>query len=298
LDTKANYMVVGLFVILLGAALVFGVFWMSATHNAKNYNFYLVYTNEAVSGLNVHAPVKFNGVKVGYVKSIKLNLDDIKQVKLLLAIEESVPITTSTVATLKAQGITGITYLGLKAETAKAPLLKAKPSQEYPVIPSQPSLFIQLGDVLRKITNNVDQLTQSFKLIFDQENAETLTRSLKNIEHITTTIVKNDKAIDESIKSANVLLKKSSEKLPPVLDKLSDTLTMLYATSKSVKQDADASRVLIQNFTTQELPSSLTLIDRLSNLTLTIQAVAEKLQLNPSMLVRGELPPPPGPGER
>ncbi|MDP2786291.1 MAG: MCE family protein, partial [Sulfurimicrobium sp.] len=62
METKVNYTIVGLFVILLFAALVAGILWLSGgAQYRKTYDTYLAYMNESVSGLNLNAPVKYRG---------------------------------------------------------------------------------------------------------------------------------------------------------------------------------------------------------------------------------------------
>jgi len=85
LESKANYTVVGIAVLLLTAALLSTALWLSVGFDQKKYTIYAVYLNEAASGLSHDSVVRYNGVKVGYVKSIDLNVSDPQQVILLLA---------------------------------------------------------------------------------------------------------------------------------------------------------------------------------------------------------------------
>ena len=155
MDTKVNYTVVGIFVVVLTVAFVVMFSWLSTTRHDQVYHTYLTYVHEDVTGLSVQTPVRYNGVKVGYVSSVELDPHNPQLVKLTLKVEEGTPITTSTVATLLPMGITGVIYVGLKALTPRAPLLGAKSGQKYPIIPAQPSLFMQLGKVLPELTNKI-----------------------------------------------------------------------------------------------------------------------------------------------
>src|SRR5690606_22120300 len=119
MDTKVNYTVVGIFVILLCLMLVIFFLWLTSLQHREVYDTYIVYMHEEVSGLGTQGPVRYNGVKVGYVDSIRLNPQDPQQVVLKLKIRRGTPITTSTIATLVSEGITGIDYVGLKALTSQ-----------------------------------------------------------------------------------------------------------------------------------------------------------------------------------
>ena len=65
-----------------------------------------------VSGIGLQTPVRFNGVKMGYVQKIELNrADDPQQVIWTLKIREETPVTTSSIATLRSEGIMGTDYV-------------------------------------------------------------------------------------------------------------------------------------------------------------------------------------------
>ena len=109
MESKVNLPLVGAFVLALAAVLIAGVLWLATggvyqTH----YDLYQAALEESVAGLNPNAPVKYNGVDVGKVRSITLDAGNPQRVKLLFAIESGTPIKQDTVATLKTQGLTGI----------------------------------------------------------------------------------------------------------------------------------------------------------------------------------------------
>ncbi|MHB8426113.1 MAG: MlaD family protein, partial [Gammaproteobacteria bacterium] len=114
METKVNYVAVGIFVLLLGTALIGGVLWISSgTAYRAAYDTYLTYMNESVSGLSVSAPVRYRGVEVGRVRRIALAPNDPEQVELTLDIERGTPVSQDTVATLRTQGLTGIAFVDL-----------------------------------------------------------------------------------------------------------------------------------------------------------------------------------------
>ena len=77
METKVNYAAVGLFVLALSAALVAGILWIaSGGAFQKHYDLYLAIEEESVAGLNLNAPVKYNGVDVGKVRDIRLDPRD------------------------------------------------------------------------------------------------------------------------------------------------------------------------------------------------------------------------------
>ena len=191
MEGKVNYTVVGIFVVVLMVLLFFMVFWFTTYSRTQQYKPYLLYVHEDVTGLSVDSAVRFNGVQVGFVQSIKLDESNPKLVKLLLQIEPHVRITTSTYALLNAQGITGVIYVNLKSSTVEAPLLKAQPGEKSPVIPARPSLLMQLSSVLPEVTKDIQQLSASIAQVLDVPNRQSISNSLKNVEHFTQTLSNN-----------------------------------------------------------------------------------------------------------
>ncbi len=308
MDFKVNYTVVGLFVILLSAVLIVLFFWLSTFKHDKKYNTYLVYMSEEVTGLSVQGPVRFNGVPVGFVKDIELDPDNPQLVELTLQIEENTPITTSTVAKLNIQGITGVLYVSLKAETIRAPILKAKPGEKYPIIPSKPSLFMELSEVLPEITKNMKSIGESVSKLLDEENRIAIKNSLQNIATFSESLADNTENINASLKYLKKTLKNSSvasEELPAVVNQLKTTLKSLEKMSDQMKLASRSANTLLQeshvavmNLSTQVVPSVQQVMMHLNSMTSNLTQITYQLERNPSILIRGKRPLPLGPGEK
>ena len=314
-ESKVHYSVVGFFVVLLGSALIAVFFWLTTVKHDKVYKTYLVYVHEEVTGLSLDSPVRYNGVPVGYVKSVKLDPNNPQLVRIILLIEEGTPITTSTVATLRTQGITGVLYLGLKAKTENAPLLRAKRGEPYPIIPAEPSLLVQLSEVLPRITHTVNNIGKSVEKILSAQNQQALSDTLQNMSKFTDMLADNSKSLDATVKSLRVTLKnteKASAQFPKTMDNLNDALDSVDSAANEVKNatkkvgDASESfgramtqgETLMNSLNTQIVPSTQQLLMQLNGLTTNLQGLSEKVLHNPSILVRGANPPAPGPGEQ
>ena len=145
MEEKVNFTVVGVFVLVLSAALIGGVLWFSSgvTYRAS-YDIYRTYMNESVAGLNLNATMRYRGVEVGRVKKIALAPGNVELVELTLAIESGTPVKVDTVAILSTQGLTGIAFVDLRGGSRDSPALKAESDAPYPVIRSGPSLMVRL----------------------------------------------------------------------------------------------------------------------------------------------------------
>lgn len=193
MESKTNYTIVGLTVVSLLFGLLIAALWLSEGFNRKTYQYYTVYMQEAVSGLNQESLVKYNGVKVGVVHEIKLSKANPQLVRLTLKVEDTTPVTTSTYASLIPQGITGTTYLGLSADSSDPTPIKAEAGEPYPVIPYKPSFLTQ-------IEKTVTTLSVSLKAFLSDENAHNFKLTLKNLQRISAILAVNDESLGDTLK--------------------------------------------------------------------------------------------------
>lgn len=300
-SSKINYTAVGFFVIVLTAAFIVIVFWLGALTHAQRYNTYLVHVREDVTGLSLDSPVRFNGVKVGYIDAIHLDKTNSKRVELILKIESTVKITTSTYAILNAQGITGVIYVNLKAQTEEAPLLTVLPGNKYPIIPSKPSFLMQLSEVLPEITKDIQNLSSSIAQVLDKKNRQAFGESLQNMSEFTKTLAENSENLTENLQLLKITLShlsEASKDMPDTIKKLNQTLSHATQTSDAITQTMQTGNIVLRNFSNQVLPNAQQALSSLNAATINMDRLLNELQRNPSMLVRGREPASPGPGEK
>lgn len=308
MDTKVNYVAVGLFVIALAAVLVGVALWLTAVRITEPTLTYVTYIHDEVSGLSHRSPVRFNGVKVGYVSLIELDKRNPQLVRVIMKIKGTAPITTATVATLSSEGITGVDYIALTATTANAPPLVAKPGEKHPVIPSNPSLFLKMSSAIQEITKSVSALTSDMRQMMDQQNRTAIKNTLLNVEKITNTIAANSENINKTLQSTTVLLNNTAEaskQFPKIVSKIDHTLTridnaalsMTHA-GGSVTSMMDQSTKTVRDISYQIVPTAHQLMLHLDGLAESLQQMARDLKLNPSIIIRGKALSPLGPGEK
>ncbi len=308
MEGRVSYLAVGLFIVALVVAAISVFFWLTLRKHDQSYSTYVVYLHEEVSGLSVQSSVRYNGVPVGYVKSINLVPSNPQLVQVLLDIESDAPINTSTVATLMSQGLTGVDYIGLQAQRVNAPRLVRHPGEEYPVIPSRPSLLVQLSAVMPQITQKITQLSDNISRLFDKKNTDSIAATLQNIQVFTATLKNNSDEISRSMNSLDQLLQHAqiaSKGLPELVQtttsamkELHNTAQLFGDTAKTTSQTLVTGQAAINNLTQQLLPSAQQVLQQLNNIEVNLQDLSTGLKRDPSMLVRGKQPAVPGPGER
>ncbi len=307
MESRVNYITVGIFLLMLSAAFIVGVFWLSAGETGRSYKTYLVILDESVAGLSQQNVVKYNGVNVGFVKSIGLNKENPQQVNVLIKVDDEVPITESTVAKLMYQGVTGLAYLGLKVETASAPLLKAKPGEDYPVIKTIPSIRVQVDTVISQVSKNINTLTENIDKVFTPANQRALQNSLANMERFSLALANNSMEIDNTLKHSEAFMKnasRASEKLPELMEHLNKTADQVAGMSKNLNKASekaemtlDDTRLAIKSFSEQAVPELIRALNRITSAAYSIEAMANDIKANPSVIVRGRESYPAGPGE-
>jgi phospholipid/cholesterol/gamma-HCH transport system substrate-binding protein len=73
---------------------------------------YSVYFDESVQGLQVDSAIKYRGVEIGKVQSIKV-APDYRLIEVVMKIDLEGDLQNHTIATLKTAGITGIVFIEL-----------------------------------------------------------------------------------------------------------------------------------------------------------------------------------------
>ena len=303
-----NYAVVGAFVLVLGAALVAGALWLTSGGSFRTkYDFYLAMEDESVAGLNLNAPVKYNGVDVGKVQSIQLDPLNPERVQLVFAIVRGTPIKVDTVAVLKTQGLTGIAYVELSGGTREAALLTATQGEEYPVIRTKPSLSTRLENVLTTVLEKLDKTSGNIDALLNDENRESFKNALADIASVARTIAAKKNTIDAGINSAARTFDNAARvtaQLGPVVDRIgrgADAVERLgndaAAASTNASNSVSAVGADVQRFSATTLTEVQRVLAEISVLAASLRRLSEQTQRDPASLLRGRSPPTEGPGE-
>lgn len=320
MEPKVNYMIVGLFVVLLGVALLAGILWLSRTDYRGVYDRYYTYMTESVSGLSTDASVKYRGVDVGRVKEIILDPANPEEVRLALDLVRGTPVKENTVAVLETQGLTGLTTVNLTGGTRDSPFLTAKPGETYPVIKSGPSFYFRLDKALSGILTDeafprllaaLNGLTQDARGAVDEQNRAALKQILADLAKVTHTLAARRTELDDSVLKATRALgsfaalgEKMDKQLPEIMEQISMSLRAFESMSRNITRTSasldsalDSNRSNIEQFTGETLAETGALVSDFRQLTAKLQRLAEELEREPSALIFGRARPTRGPGE-
>jgi phospholipid/cholesterol/gamma-HCH transport system substrate-binding protein len=225
--SRANYTIVGIFVLLFGIGMVWFAFWLAKYGSYREFDTYKIEMTESVSGLSKDSVVKLHGVDVGRVSAININPKNIENIEILLEIKRGVPIKEDMVAYTQMLGVTGLLSIEIDGGTNRAKTLE--PTEEYiPIIPAAPSWMSKatkgIGNLSDKITLLIDQ---SQKLLTDA-NIKKLEKILDNIEKATAKGSELEQKIIGSLDEANktaVEFRNSMNSLTNRFESLSDDIS-------------------------------------------------------------------------
>lgn len=308
MEARVNFVVVGIFVIVLTTAMIAGVLWLSSgKYYRKSYDTYQTYMTESVGGLNIDAVVTYRGVDVGRVRKIALAPGNVEQVLLTLEIDRGTPIKEDTMATLRTQGLTGIAYVELTGGSRVSPPLQARPGEPYPVIASGPSLILRLESSITALIAGLTSASENFNALMDEENRRSFKKTLADLEIVSRTLATRSATIDASLANASRTMENSArftEQLPQLLqrversadafDRMADQLARA---GTSASGTIDSARPDLQQFTRETLPEVRELVAQLRDLTTSLRRVSSEVEQNPSVLLYGKRPSKRGPGE-
>jgi phospholipid/cholesterol/gamma-HCH transport system substrate-binding protein len=264
---------------------------------------YVLESNYPVTGLNVQSTVRFRGIGIGKVTNIRIDPKNAHLILIDISVNSDTPITKSTFAELKPQGITGLSYVMLDdAGTSRQPLIAT--AGETPRIPVHPSFFDKLsnsgGDLLTAANTLVVRLNQ----LLDEPNRQQIVHTLASIQRasdqIAATATRLGPALDamprladqaDSVLHGVNALTLSMNRLTTHTDK------QLARTGKSLASLSQTSQALSQRLLDQSLPRLNTLLDELSRTSRNLDQLLTQIQEQPSSLVFGGQKIPPGPGE-
>lgn len=302
---KSAKFLIGLFVItglLIGAVVII---WISASKLLMKGTTYVSYFDESVQGLQSDSTVKYRGVEIGKVGSIKVAPDN-RLVEVVMKIKLSSDLQNNTVAQLKTAGITGIVFVELDRIRSgeKVDFQTVNFQAPCPIIPSRRSeisRFLADTDSIMQKIKQIDFLGISNQIKGTTKAIETLVagdRTKKIIGKLESTSAN----LDQSMAGINKLV--AEGKVDNIVRETSETLLSARQLINSAKKEIEALNISRQTARTgiildnlDKKTSSITseLEDTAENLRVTseyLQKLAEKLNNNPAELIFSKPAPP------
>jgi len=197
MEPRANYALIGAFVIFAAVALMGFVLWLGTSQFRETFEEYDIVFEGPVT-LDEGASVRYIGINVGEVRWVRIDRSDPSKVRTRIRIDSETPIKTDSTANIDFAGITGITFVQINAGTADAEPLRREPGQPVPVIPSARTDLEELLNSGRSILGQANETADQFNKLLSDENIESLTRTLANLERISARLAEDEDLIDNA----------------------------------------------------------------------------------------------------
>ncbi len=250
METRANHLLIGGFVIALVIAVINFTFWMQKGGVENQTRDYSIYFNGAVTGLSRASQVLFNGIRIGRVHSIGIDEKDARRVLVVVRLQRGIPIRKNSQAQLVSQALTGVAAVQITPGTADEPLLIALAKEgERPEIKASPVVSGSLTDAVPEIMGNANLLLKRLNTMLS-DNEASIRATVKNVELFSETLAtkREDVAsIIADVKSLSSSLKATAQKIDKTVDQVSgffggegsSVLDDARAAAKSIKSMAE-----------------------------------------------------------
>jgi phospholipid/cholesterol/gamma-HCH transport system substrate-binding protein len=289
MENRAHALAAGLFTLVLVAALIAAGLWFR--RDDIRFEQYLVTTTSPVTGLKVEAPVRYRGVDVGRVESIRLQPGTSGRVEIRIGVHEDTPVTRGTYAQLGYQGVTGLAFVSLNDDgTSSEPLAPA--GDEPPRIEMHPSIFDSGLDLVA----SVKELSARLSDLLNENNRKTLAKALVGFEQAS----RQTAALAEKLQGGAAELPALAGDARTALadiSRLSRKLEERSAAFDRMAASLDEVGVAASSFNDETLPRVNMLVDQLQRETRALDRVLSALGDNPQSFVFGAQRGKPGPGE-
>ncbi|WP_296228488.1 MlaD family protein [Ralstonia sp. UBA689] len=227
MENKAHAFLAGLFTIGLAIFVGLAVMWFNRDQTVRVP--YDVVTRSTVNGLNPQAAVKYRGLDVGKVDSIRFDEKVPGQIIVRVLVDKDAPITTTTYGRLAYQGVTGLAYVQLddrgfdNSKRTPNPTRLETSAKQPAHIRMEAGFLDELDKRGDQMLSKLDQTLTSLSIIFDDEHRQALTGAVQSFQ----------KTMDRY----NALAQQAEptvSRLPQIADNLDATLVATRKLSQSL----------------------------------------------------------------
>jgi len=305
MSNKSSKFLIGLFVITGVMMCVFIIIWVGAADLFMKGSNYVTYFDESVQGLQADSAVKYRGVEIGKVQSIKVAPDQ-QLIEVAMKIDLSADLQYRTTAQLRTLGITGIVFIELdrlkKSDRSSSPIINFK--TVYPVIPSRPSeisRFLSDTDAIMQNIKNIDikgisdQLKNTSKAIEDFVGGKRINNIITHLESTSANLDQAMARINKTVAEGKV-----DQAANETMGILSDARKLIGQAKNEIdalklQEKADRTDVLLEDINKKAKVITNELQDTSEHLRVTsenLQKLSDNLTRNPSELIFSKPAPP------
>lgn len=308
MENRSHALMAGIFTLVLVFAAAAVAFWIGRDRGAVSV--YDLHTQSSVNGLSTQSQVRFQGVTVGRVQSMRFDPERPGAVRVRIAIAQETPISTNTWAELGTRGLTGQAVVELRDEGEPGERLEAADG-DPPVIPIRPGMFQKLEERGTAILDSVERAAQQMNRLVSDENVRRFDQTMASMAGLAGSLETSARALQPTL-----------DRAAPLMDALTRATRQADATAREVGQLTKSARQMLDGLqasggpldmatrSMQELswavsrfghdtaPRVGTMAQDMSAAARAATRTLEQIGDRPQSVLFGPAPVEPGPGER
>jgi phospholipid/cholesterol/gamma-HCH transport system substrate-binding protein len=281
METRANYIIVGVFVLCCVIAAVVAVLWLAGAQYNQEYAYYQTSFQGPVTGLGKGTLTRYNGIEIGRIADLAFDPSDPQSVIVTLQVQPNVKFRADSVASIESQGLTGGTYVEISGGTKASPFLAARSGQRYPIIRSRRSTLQQLEQSAPELVAKLNVVADRVNDLLTEENRRDVTHILANLDALTTTLSSRSGEVNSIIRNAD----QATLRLSDASASLKPTLEDAQGAFKKFGNVADKADALMNNDALTQLPD---LVSESRRMITSVTKLSDQLNRSPSEILFGD----------
>ncbi|MCB1419470.1 MAG: MCE family protein [Notoacmeibacter sp.] len=258
METKANYVAVGVFTLLLLAAAFIFVYWTAKPDRYGETAPLQVHIAGSAAGLDRGSAVLFNGVKVGQVTRVFINPANPAIAIAEAVVDSRTPVTASTSADIVIAGLSFAANVDLKggnpqeenllaaaAEKGEVAIIRANPSSVNNLVDTAQKLMTRADNVVASLEGAIADIRKPLKETVDNantfskslaDNAESIDAFLASVGELSKTFSALSGRLDSTLGAAEELLKAvDQEKVKTIVANADGFMERLNTSTENLK---------------------------------------------------------------
>lgn len=231
METRANFILIGAFTLLGVFGIVAVILWFARVELDRQFAYYDIRFT-SVSGLSEASDVRFSGLPVGQVVDVRLSPDQDGTILVRVEVDAITPVRTDSVATIEAQGVTGVSFVQIGPGTPSTALLVPTEAQSVPEITAGRSVIQSLSEDAPQLINQAIALVDGVGHVFGPENQQQIEQILENVAGASETFATTLEGFSEFAGSASEFATQIGN-FSQILSGLSDDLESLLANANT-----------------------------------------------------------------
>jgi|CXWL01.1.fsa_nt_gi phospholipid/cholesterol/gamma-HCH transport system substrate-binding protein len=276
METKANYVMLGTATLIGAVFIMLFAMWMANSEFRRGYNEYDIVFADPVRGLAEGGEVRFNGIKVGEVQTLRIDPRATSRVIARVRISADIPLKTDSEARLEPIGLTGVTLIQLSAGTDESPPLRQAFGGPVPSIRGEGSQIDIIVERSEDIVLRASEAMAAVRDLLTDENLERVARILADLETVSDQLASEQSVIRRSGETAQSLTE-AANSITALARQAESDLRRLDTAITEVNAAAEVAAG-------QTLPEIAYAAEEIRRAASAVARVAQNIEENPSVL--------------